>query len=279
MIDGQRLVTVCPAGRQRFLEILVPYLLRERGIIDRHDFWLNTSVASDIEYIDGLAKQYPDFFRVVRVPNSGFTPRGKPKLGLAFHIGTFYPHAADPETVYVRLDDDIVYVSPGGIEALARYRLQHPTPFLVYPTIINNSILTHYLQADGVFGRERGSADYALKGRGLSDGRLAEHLHRKFLAAVKRGEGERWRVKPRTVTDYMTVSVNCMSWLGRDLAACAADVGDYEEEYLATTRPTALGRPNVIVDVATVAHFSYGEQRSYLERTNLLSEYRRLIIR
>lgn len=279
MISGRPLITVCPAGRRRFLELLVPYLLRERAVIDRHDFWLNTTDREDIAYLENLEKQHPEFFRIVRVPNSAFTPRGKPKLGLSFHIGAFYPYAAEPGSVYVRLDDDIVYVSPGGIRALAEYRVLHPEPFLVYPTIINNSIMTHLLQAEGVFGQEKGAAEYALKGRGWNDGRLAEHLHRKFIAAVKRGEGERWRVREHTLGDYMTVSVNCMSWLGKDMAECKDQVGDFEEEYLATTRPRELGRHNRIAPVASVVHFSYGEQRAYLERTNLLSEYQRLLRR
>lgn len=277
MIDGHQLVTVCPAGRRRYLELLVPYLLRERGVIDRHDFWLNTSDADDITYLAQLEKKHQDFIRLVVVPNAGTTPRGKPHLGLSFQIGGFYPHAAEPGTVYVRLDDDIVYVSPGGIAALARYRIAHPEPFLVYPTIINNSIMTHFLQVEGIFGRGYGSAEYALKGRGWNDGRLAEKLHRKFLEGVRRGEGERWRVKERTLRDYMTVSVNCIAWRGEDMAECQYDVGLYEEQYLATDRPRALARPNVIAPIATVAHFAYGEQRAHIDRTDLLREYGRIL--
>jgi len=277
MIGNTRVVTVCPAGRQRYLELLVPYLLRERGVIDRHDFWMNTTDASDLAYMATLAHKHPDFFRLVTTPNAGTTPRGKPYLGLSFQIGSFYPHAAEPGTVYVRLDDDIVYVSPGGIAALARYRIDHFEPFLVYPTVINNSIMTHFLQADGVFGRGYGAAEYALKGRGWNDARLAERLHRQFLQAVRRGEGERWRVKPRTLGDYMTVSVNCIAWRGEDMAECKDSVGEYEEQYLATDRPRALARPNVVTNVATMAHFSYGEQRAVLDRTDLLREYRRIL--
>ena len=279
MIGNRRVVTVCPAGRRRYLELLVPYILRERGVIDRHDFWLNTSDASDIEYMDALQRKHPTFVRVVRVGNAGTTPRGRPYLGHPYQIGFFYPEAADPDTVYVRLDDDIVYVSPGGIEALAKARIADPEPFLIYPTIVNNSIMTHFLQEDRVFGREKGSAEYALKGRGWNDPRLAEHLHRKFLESVKRGEGERFRVRERTLSDFMTVSVNCISWLGEDMAECQDDVGLLEEQYLATDRPRELGRPNRIADVATVAHFSYGEQRAHIDHTNLLQEYRRILYR
>lgn len=279
MIHDQQFVTVCPAGRRRFLEVLVPYLLRERRVIDRHDFWVNTSEPDDLAYLAALERKYPDFFRLVHVPNIGFTKNRKiPMLGTSFQIGAFYPHAAEPGTVYVRVDDDIVYVSPDGLASLAAYRIAHPEPFLVYPTIINNSIMTHLLQVEGVFGRERGTAERDLFGRGWHDARLAEHLHRRFLGAVRRGEGPLWRVSEQPISDYLGVSVNCISWLGSDLAACAGEVGEFEEKYLAHDRPGALGRPNCIADVATVAHFSYGEQRGYLERTNLLSEYRRLII-
>lgn len=276
MIGSHSVVVVCPAGRRRYLELLVKYVLRERGVVDRFDLWLNTLDAADAAHIAALERQHPDFIRVVRVPSAGTTPRGKQFLGTSFQIGAFYPHAAEADTVYVRVDDDIVYVSPHGIRALATERIANPAPFLVYPTIINNAIMTHFLQEDRVFGREKGTAPYELVGAGLNNPRLAEHLHRKFIATVKRGEGESFRVRPRTVSDYKTVSVNCISWLGSDMAACASNVGQFEEQYLAAERPKELGRPNFITSAATFAHFSYGEQRDYLDRTNLLEEYRRI---
>ena len=59
-----RVVSVTPAGRRRYIEILVPHLLRQRHVIQEHHWWLNTNVAEDIAYIHQLCADHPDFFRV-----------------------------------------------------------------------------------------------------------------------------------------------------------------------------------------------------------------------
>ena len=74
-----KFVTVTPAGRRRYLEVLAAYLLRNRDIIDEHHWWLNTRVPKDIAFIHQLTDRYPDFFRVVAKPMD-------PKLSLAGSI-------------------------------------------------------------------------------------------------------------------------------------------------------------------------------------------------
>jgi len=277
MIGKHPVVTVCPAGRRRYLGLLVRHLLPLQKLVDRHDFWVNTADAADLAYLEALVREHPQFFRLVTVPPpTTLTPRGKSKLGMSYHIGAFYPHAAEPGTVYVRLDDDICYIHPGAIQMLVEYRIAHPEPLLVYPTIVNNSLMSHLLQEHGAFGREIGDCPYEILGRGWNDGRFAEAVHRRFIQAVKRRDLSRWQLPNKTFSDYERVSVHCISWLGADMAACAGDVGELEEGYLSHERPKALGRPNALCGSAVVAHFAYGEQRAYLDRTDLLQEYQRL---
>lgn len=277
MIGTTPIVTVCPAGRRRYLELLVRHLLPLRALVDRHDFWVNTGDAADIAYLEALERAHAPYFRLVKIPPpSTLTPRGKSKLGMSYHIGAFYPHATEPGTVYVRLDDDICYIHPDAIRLLVNYRIANPEPFLVYPTIVNNSLMSAMLQQHGAFGREIGDCPYETFGRGQHDGRFAEAVHRRFIQAVQRRDISRWQLPDRVFRDYERVSVNCISWLGADMAACAGEVGELEEGYLACERPKALGRPNALCGAAVVAHFAYGEQRAYIDHTNLLQEYRRL---
>ena len=277
MIGAAPVITVTPAGRFEYLRLLVPHLLRLRGFVDRHDFWVNTGNAADIAYMESLAVTHAPFFRLVRVPPpTTLTPGGKSKLGMSYHIGAFYPHAAEPGTVYVRLDDDICYLHPGAIRALVECRLAEREPLLVYPTIVNNSLMSSMLQRHGAFGREIGECPYEILGRGWHDGRFAEAVHRKFIAAVKRRDITKWQLPHKRFTDYERVSVNCISWLGVDMAEHAHSVGELEEGYLASELPRALGRPNALCGEALVAHFAYGAQRPYLSRTNLLQEYQRI---
>lgn len=277
MIQGVPVVFVTPAGRREYVELLFRQLFPLRDFVDRYDLWVNTGIESDLAYLRELEAKHRPFVRLVEIPPpTTKTPRGRSKLGMSFHIGAFYPHAADPGTAYVRLDDDICYVHPGSLKALVEYRLANPEPFLVYPTIVNNSLMSHLLQQNGAFGRERGDCPYEHAGRGWHDGRFAEFVHRKFMEAVKRRDVSKWQLADRRFTGYERVSVNCISWLGKDMAECASDVGELEEVYLACERPRALARPNALFGEAIVAHFSYGAQREYIAHTNLFQEYRRL---
>ena len=45
-------------------------------------------------------------------------------------IHTFFRHSHDADTVYIRFDDDVVYIEEGTIPHLARYRQDHPEFFL-----------------------------------------------------------------------------------------------------------------------------------------------------
>lgn len=137
-----KIVGVTPAGRRRYLEALVPYLLRARDVLDEHHFWVNTNVASDIRYIRRLAAEYPDFFKLN-------TRHGGAQHGSTRNIGSFWQDCTADDTVYVRLDDDVCFVAPDAIEKLAAFRVAHPEPFLVLGNIVNNSVCAHFHQQQG----------------------------------------------------------------------------------------------------------------------------------
>ena len=52
--------------------------------------------------------------------------------------------------IYIRLDDDIVFIEENTIPTLIRYRLDNPEPFLVFPIIINNLRTLERMQASGI---------------------------------------------------------------------------------------------------------------------------------
>lgn len=72
-IKEYRIVGVTPAGRKRYLEILVPHLLAQRPYLSQHIFWLNTTNEQDITYIKNVCRKYPDFLSYLesRVPVDG----------------------------------------------------------------------------------------------------------------------------------------------------------------------------------------------------------------
>ena len=60
-----KVISVTPAGRKIYLEILVPYLLKNRAYIAEHHFWLNTENREDIggSFLGGPERQVFQPFR------------------------------------------------------------------------------------------------------------------------------------------------------------------------------------------------------------------------
>lgn len=265
-----RRIVVTPAGRKRYLSILRIYIERakEQGSIDEWHLWLNTNLSADIEYIRSL---HNDWVHVIEpeVPVQEVNNN---------NICHFFPKAAEPDCVYVRLDDDIVYVAPGFFDAIIGFRLANPSPFLVYGNIVNNAIVSHLHQRNGRFVYKRLGGYLCSDQSGWNDPIYAEVVHRAFLDDVRRGQLALWKSSFTEwhCLDYERVSINCISWLGSTFAAFKGAVGQDEEQWLSVVKPRELGAHNVIFGGAIVAHFAFYTQRRHMDDTDILDQYRAL---
>jgi hypothetical protein len=257
---------VTPAGRKRCLQILLRYLLRAKQAreFDRWILWVNTENDSDIEYMQSLAEQY-DFIetRELTVPYDGCRS-----------IGTFFPECVEDDTVYVRLDDDIVFIEPGAIDRLIRFRLANPDYFLVYGNIVNNSILSFLHQHLGAVGRTFGINVYcATADLGFKRPAFAHYVHTEFLSQLKTGNADRFRFSRWLLHDFERVCINCISWLGSEFKQFGGKVGPDEELWLSVEKPMSLGRPSCIFGEVLFAHYSFQTQRPEMDWTDILQRY------
>lgn len=264
-----RKVVVTPAGRKRYLELLLEHMQREYNTdaFAQWDLWLNTNVAEDIDYCRSLASQY-SWIKIVEVPDINSVNNR--------NIYKFFKYACDPETVYVRLDDDIVYVEPGFFDKIYHFRITNPEPFLIYGNIINNAIISHIHQRNGLFTYNKLGGYKCMDDVGWKDHLYAETVHRAFLQDLKEGNISKWHKSFGTWTcfDYERVSINCIAWLGKTFKEFEGDVGVDEEAWLSVDKPKMMSKPNVIFGDAIVAHFSFFTQRSHLDNTDLLQKYK-----
>jgi hypothetical protein len=265
VIDDHRLCLTIPAGRRRYLELLIPQLLRERGW-DELQIWVNTARPDDLAYLDGLPALDPRI-RLLHLP-PGVEPDGPST------ICHFFPNCIDGGTVYIRFDDDICYVEPGMVEKLAAFRIAQPKPFLIFPVIVNNAIISHILQGLGRIEARRYIEAQCMDEIGWRDPKFAESLHRNFLKALSDDKIDRFKFATRPIA-MSRMSINCIAWRGEEFAKFEGRLGfTHEEEWLSVTRPTQLASFNLIYGRAVVAHFSFYTQREYLDRTDLLEQYR-----
>lgn len=283
MAGKYKVISVTPAGRKDFLEVLVPYLLKNRDIISEHHFWLNTTNKRDIKYMESLAEEYPDFFKIIR--RDVFDPV-KWRC-----IWQYFQDYVDENTIYIRLDDDICFIADGAISKLINCRIDNPKPFIIFGNMINNATCSYWHQQINAIPKE----GYQIKpGRDtaiVDSGEFAEKVHSKFLADYKKGEMSSWRLQNIT---GVRPSVNAICWFGKDLKKVEElkikDLRDtyitikgekyhanYEEWMLNRLLAKKYNRPNMICGDAVFVHFSYTNQNEYLlTKTNLLDEYKNI---
>jgi hypothetical protein len=182
----------------------------------------------------------------------------------------------DDDTIYVRLDDDVVWLEPGFFETLLRFRIAHPEYFLVMPLVINNAVCSFLLQVFGKIDPTRYVRAICMDDVGWKDRFLAVDLHRLLIDLIRRGETSRLHLPPREIA-LNRFSINAICWFGRGMAEIRGEVGEQEEEELSLVLPARMNRRNCFCGNTIAAHFAFIHQRSKMERSGLLDEYRQIL--
>ena len=269
-----RLVTVTPAGRRPYLEILANYLLRRRDIISEHRWWLNTRRPRDVAYIYQLADRYPDFFRIESKPVG-------PVDRVGYSIWRYMCDCTEPDTMYIRLDDDICFMSDDALVQLRDERLRQREPLLILGNIVNNAVCSHFHQQAGLLPKSWGAVgNECLDERGWRSGAFARRVHRRFLKDLAKGREVLWKQPAMPVDGTARFSINAICWFGEDFQGVPeveSRVAD-EEPFLTCDLPKRLVRPNVVCPQALFAHYAFYTQRRYLKTTSpeILARYRRI---
>ena len=264
-------VVTTPAGRRKYIEILMSHLKSQRDSFDRWDLWLNTIDPDDLSYLRSLPLEHP-WIRCIEL-GVPFDP-AEPNHG----ISSFYEHACEDDAVYVRLDDDIVWLEPGFLEELFSFRETTRGPPLVFGNIVNNGVLSHLHQRFGGITGESELAPYNYDSSRIHDGTFAERLHRQFLKAIADSRLQSWKFDKWVLYDYDPVNVNCIAWHGDEMKLLVTSVGVRKDEefFLAHVWPRVFGKPHVIFGRKLCVHYAFRDQRSILDQTDILSEFRRV---
>ena len=281
MIDGRRVVAWTPYGRTRTYSILIKYLQRdvERGLVDEVWAFMNTDPVGqedDITYAHELAEQFP-WFHLKHRPegiNLGRLPKQR-------YTGLAYRYMTDADTVYLRFDDDVVYIHEDAVENLVRARIEMPAPTAVFPIIVNNAICSHFLQLCGKIPMEWGEVKaYCMDPTGWANGPFAVRLHELLLDHIERGDVESlYLYQDFPLAPGTQFSVSCFASRGEDYAALPRPgvlVPDEEESWHTVHQPLATGRPNILRGDAIVSHWSFFPQKPFLDTSGILDRYREI---
>jgi hypothetical protein len=266
-----RVVVTTPAGRKKYLTILYKHLAKQKHRFSEWQLWVNTLVEEDIDFCLQLAEEN-DWITIKRltVPHQG-----------NFSICSFFSECIDEDALYIRIDDDVCWLEEDFIYKLTQARIKNPDAFLVYPNIINNSIIDHINQRlgniDGLKLPEDLIGYDVMDRNGWERSDLAEIKHRSFIKRLEKNQLDDYKFTKWNLYNYEGVSINCISWFGKDFAEFNGIVDREDEHWLAHVKPKSCARPNLIVGDPICVHFAFYTQREYLETTDLLDIYETLV--
>lgn len=276
MIRDKRVVVFTPWGRELTASILYRYLLRDHlaGVVDEWHLWMNTDEDQilDVEYGHRLANENDWIKTFERPPGEVLYPK-------QMNTGRFYVYTQDPDTIYVRMDDDIVWVEENAIARLVEHRIDNPFPFVVFPLIWNNAVCSYYLQQGeqmpswwGVVG------NHCMDEVGWKNPHFAEGIHNHLLEMIETNRVDKLFMHTSIQLPIgQQFSVSCFAQFGHEYAAVGGHLGGEEEGWHTISQPYAQQRPNLIVPNSLVSHFSFYHQRQYLlDNTDILDRYRLL---
>ena len=271
--ENKKIIVVIPAGRKRYLELLLPYLLKEKNIIDEIHLWCNTNNNEDIEYMETQVSIHPDLIKLRRIDGIN-SYKGE-------NIHKFFkPYQKDNE-VYIRLDDDIVYLEDGFIKSLVKFRVDNPQYFLVYGNIVNNSIIDYYYQEAGLLNISKKINYDCFDSVGCSIPEHAEEKHQHIISYIMENKINLYRLPNKVLHNFERCSVNCISWLGEEFKLFNADVFWDEEQWLSSDKPKQINKPNIIFSEGKVCvHYAFFPQRPYLDnKPYILESYQNILKR
>ena len=309
------------AGRRRYLRVLWPYLLRDRlgassgGVLAQVIFAANTDDADDLAYLSDLEASFPDYVRVIHPPRVVHQNRNNGDYcylyaGVTELLGDQQDGAG--RMLMLKLDDDVVYIAPGALRALAAAKLRHPEVLFVSANVVNHPLLAHVHQRLMLLSQAEVAA--MVEAETASGNDDVAVLPKDWTFEYATFNHDNWQSAPhallqhmlllhrlRTLGDNGTVaayggfrawdwdatgygqarwSINAFAyWPDSDLDFMDLDAcgRSDDEEYLTRVLPGVVGRHSIATGDALVAHFSYFPQRKGLEEdTDLLARYQAL---
>jgi hypothetical protein len=278
---GYKVEVFIPSGRKRTMSILMDNLSRFQNIVDRVQIWLNTGDGQeeDQKWLESLPDIYGDWVKLYRLTDEQYKIRP-----IQLRSGLFYTNTTQEDTIYIRMDDDIVYVDDLFFQNLLDFRIDNPDYFLVMGAIVNNAILSYIYQEElELIPKKFGPIEpYCMDPVAWRSGPFATALHETLISHIKSNTVDELFFDRAELKNASRFSISCFCFFGKEFAKFNGIIGQrrpgkvYRDEEIALTEiiPTLDDKLNVICGSAIVAHYSFFAQRPFLDKTDILEQYR-----
>jgi hypothetical protein len=283
-VNGRPTIAWTPWGRKVTTSLLYRHLARDhrRGIVDAWYLYMNTDPdqVGDVAYAHELAASH-DWIHLVHRPAD--VPVLSPKQRMT---GFAYRYFTNADAVYVRLDDDIIYIHEDAITTLVNAKLQQESVLCAFPMTWNNAIVSHFAQQYGKIPRDWGTVGmYCMDPIGWANGQFGIRIHNLLLEKIEQGRvGDLYLYQDVPLPPATQFSVSCFATAGSDYAILQPPgflgysndaYGWAEEENFHTIEwPRRTGKVNMLIGNALVSHYTFGPQRQEILATDILDRYR-----
>ena len=296
-----KLTVLTFGGRKKFLEILFSYIEKYEKYIDEYRIYVSTENQEDIDYMIDFANK-KNYVKLIR--------REYPDHNL---WNQSYKDCQDDNTVYLKIDDDILYIDETLFTDFIKFRIDNPKYPIIYPMIINN-VYTSWVLQEKMGMSFNGVTDYGYewpKYVGLIKDHLIKNgiperidfiipsnkimcdvswgsvpfaisVHDKFLTDLNNNDIIKYKRTTNgdvglEIVDNNPMSIQCISWLGSSLKEYTTKFGDVwqDEIWLSVYLPILTGQNNFVYLDSVVSHYSYYIQMERgILHTNILDRYK-----
>lgn len=292
-----KLVVLTFAGRECSMKILFKLIIKYKKYINEYRLYVATTIQSDIDYMESFATSN-DFVKIIYC-------KGDKEL----IWDTAYKSCQEEDSVYLKLDDDIVYFDETLFTDFINYRVNNKNAPIIYPVIINNHFISWKLQEKNIINPELKTnigntwvntykrirnhiiankhlrlrigdftrGDEVLCPIAWGNLKYCYDLHNNFIEDIKNNNLQKYYLRENvTLENCEVVSINACSWLGSNLKEYTEKYGTiyYDECWLSLYLPTWSGDKNIIYGNCVVSHYSYYRQRELgLDSTDILERY------
>lgn len=284
MFQGQRVVVCIPSGRKRYLRCLIPYLLDKRAdIVDEVQLWVNTDVDEDLAFLQELETRFAPRIKRVTVLNKlrpAVYNEERKHVQYNDTICHFYRSTVEKDTLYVKLDDDMVYVHPDFFPNLCAEALkERERCYLFICNMFNVSMTTKIHQGAGVVSTEQGTCTGDLRCPvACTDGRFAVFIHERFLDMYAHDELAKLSFESFDVRGRQRIGA--IAWFGEMFTVFKGIIDSADEKYLTQELGKMVApKPMRVVGNALVSHFASAHQLAELEdNSDVLERYRAICV-
>jgi hypothetical protein len=134
MYQGYKIKALVFAGRKDTMSILFPQI--KSDILDEVLIGVNTRNKEDIDFINDYCKKDKKF-KIVNIEDN--------KIRTAEAYYWMFSTLTDEDTIYFKLDDDLIYFSENFFEKMVKFRIENPQYLTIYPFVLNNPLCNYLL--------------------------------------------------------------------------------------------------------------------------------------